>query len=102
MLKLQAFLREMGMHHAIYIEPFEGPDVVSLNYRYAGLHHPDHPAGPLPYLGPILPTLVGRAIQEAAEAVADLGQIELARQKWGIPTGSGEGEGVEFKCKNRR
>ena len=28
MLELQMFLREMGKPHAIYIEPFGGPDMV--------------------------------------------------------------------------
>lgn len=102
MLKLQAFLGEMGMQHAIYTEPFEGPDVVPLTTSMQDCIIQTTLPAHYRTLGPILPTLVGRTIQEAAEAVADLGKIELARQKWGIPTGSGEGEGVKFKCKNRR
>lgn len=92
----------MGMQHAIYTEPFEGSDVEPLT---TGMQDsiiqtilPPH----YRTLRPILPTLVGRTIQQAAQAVADLGEIELARQKWGIPTDSGEGEEVKFKCKNRR
>lgn len=83
LLEPQVFLREMGMRRAIYNEPFEGSDVVPLP---AGMRRRGIRAAPLAHYGasvPVLPILVGRTIEAAAQALAHLGEIELARQKQG-------------------
>lgn len=50
-------------------------------YRYVGSHHPNGPSAYYGNLVPVLSTLVGRAIKAAVQDIADLGKIELARQK---------------------
>lgn len=64
--KLQVFLREIGLWHAICIGPFEGPDAVPF---IAGKWNSIIQTALSAYYGtlvPILSTLVGRTIHAAA------------------------------------
>lgn len=81
---MRVFLREMGMQHVIYMETFESPECGDIYYRYAGPHHPDGPTGLLWYFGacPVHPRGEDN-LQAAAQVIARLGEIELARQKQG-------------------
>lgn len=73
MMELQVFLREVGMWHAIYFKPFEGPEVVPCT---ADMWDCIIQTAPLAYydtLVPVLSTLVGRTVQVTAQAVAHFG-----------------------------
>lgn len=64
---------------ACYIEPSEGPDAVPFTTGMRDRVIQTAPPAYCDTLVPVLSTLVGRTIQVAAQAVAHLGEIELAR-----------------------
>lgn len=74
----------MGIHHAIYLDEFKGPDTISFTARMCDCVIQASPPAYYGILIPVLSTLVGEIVQWAAQTIADLGEITLSKQYKGV------------------